>query len=75
MSKEAEMLLTYIKYDAHSMEKSIAIQDALMEVEALVMRLPDSKPRALAVTKLEEAFMWIGKAIRDEQVERSATEQ
>lgn len=66
------MRFTYVDYDAHSMEKSLAIRDALREVEALLMRLPESRPRSLALTKLEEALMWAGKAIRDEQLAREA---
>lgn len=32
--------------------------------------LTNGRAKALAVTKLEEAYMWVGKAIRDEQVSR-----
>lgn len=32
---------------------------------------PYGRAKALAITKLEEAYMWVGKALRDEQQERT----
>ena len=34
------------------------------------LTLKDSRPKSLLLTALEEAYMWSGKAIRDEQIER-----
>lgn len=31
------------------------------------------RAKALALTKLEEVYMWIGKAIRDDQIERNGS--
>ena len=65
------MRFQYVDYDQLSTSKSGAIKAAVQEVEALLLKhLPESRPRSLALTKLEEAFMWAGKAIRDEQLER-----
>jgi len=62
----------YIKYD----EKSVETQKALKEVFTLIERnidleLKDSRAKLLALTKLEESYMWCGKAIRDDQLIRN----
>ena len=63
----------YIAYDDLATSKSGAVRAAMQEVETLLLQhLPESRPRSLALTKLEEAFMWIGKAIRDDQLERES---
>jgi hypothetical protein len=35
--------------------------------------LVSPRAKALALTKLEEVYMWIGKAIRDDQLSRNGT--
>ncbi len=61
----------YVKYD----EKAVADQTHFkakfeaMEHDIETM-LPNGRPKALVLTALEEAYMWIGKSIRDEQVLR-----
>lgn len=61
----------YVKYD----ELSVAIQNNLkerfMEIDIGINGLPDSRAKALAIAKLEEAYMWVGKAIRDDQLLRN----
>jgi hypothetical protein len=37
-------------------------------LEAFIEEGPDSRAKSLALTKLEECYMWIGKMIRDEQI-------
>lgn len=64
------MRFSYVEFDATSAAQSAAIRKAMVEVERLVLELTESRPRSLALTKLEEAYMWVGKAIRDEQVAR-----
>ena len=54
----------YIKYD----EKAVGLQEWYKE-KYCNLRSPHSK--ALALTKLEEMYAWIGKAIRDDQIERT----
>jgi len=68
---------SYVKYD----ERSVKIQNDIKQVfEALEqladIYLPNSRPKSLMITALEEAYMWAGKAIRDQQKEtRGAEEQ
>ncbi len=59
-------------YIAYS-EKSQALSDERKAVsqrfEDLLNELPHSREKALALTKLEECFMWTGKAIRNWQLD------
>lgn len=62
----------YVAYD----DKSKQIQSFLKEEfgyleKGIEQTLKDSRYKSLAITKLEEAYMYIGKAIRDEQIERN----
>lgn len=64
----------YVKYDS----KAISDQNGFKETfEKLEGRVHDSltspRAKALVLTKLEEAYMWIGKAIRDDQIERNGS--
>ena len=62
----------YVDYDGPSAATSGKIRKLMAVVEHAIMELPESRPRSLALTKLEESFMWVGKAIRDTQDERDA---
>jgi hypothetical protein len=62
----------YVKYD----ETAIKHQElAKVGVETLAgyieKNLHSPRAKALALTKLEEVYMWVGKAIRDDQVTRN----
>ncbi len=64
----------YVKYD----ESATLIQSEFkITCEAFENQIEDylSSPRAkaLALTKLEEVYMWIGKAIRDDQITRNGS--
>lgn len=62
----------YVRYDG----VAIAIQESFkrrvidME-EGIEILLTSPRAKALALTKLEEVYMWIGKAIRDDQLKRN----
>ncbi len=62
----------YVKYDDLSAglqaEMKRDFENLAGEVEE---HLRDGRAKSLVLTKLEEAYMWIGKAIRDEQIERN----
>ncbi len=64
--------LDYVKYD----EKAQVIQAAFKaDFETVLERvelLKDCRAKSLVLTKLEEAYMWVGKAIRDDQLQRSS---
>lgn len=68
----------YVKYDGHAINLQEAVKKSVQELETLVDCVganfhpgASARSRALAITKLEEAYMWIGKAIRDDQIARN----
>jgi hypothetical protein len=63
----------YVKYDDKSLVDQRKAQIAVQEVEAFIDRLPPGRASALAYTKLEECYMWIGKALRDQQIKVNGT--
>lgn len=60
----------YIKYDSLSEANQLAFKKAFEDLEKMVNQLADGRAKSLVFTKIEEAYMWVGKAIRDEQVAR-----
>jgi len=57
-----------IAYDEQSQQASNNIKSICCELEtAIEAYLSDSRERSLALTKLEECFMWVGKGIRSDQ--------
>lgn len=64
----------YIKYDEKSINVQVAIKKKFESLEETLDALPDSRAKSLALTHLEEAFMWAGKAIRDEQLSRELSQ-
>lgn len=62
----------YVKYDEIGVriqaEFKKSFQELELEVEGL---LSAGRAKSLAITALEEAYMWIGKAIRDDQLSRN----
>jgi hypothetical protein len=58
----------YVKYDALSQVQQIEAKDLCLDLEYWILTNIKERPASLALTKLEELYMWIGKAIRDQQV-------
>lgn len=76
MGEESTMSrFDYVKYDGQAELSQTELKAGIANVEALVERhLPSaSRSKALIMTKLEEAYMWMGKAIRDDQIARNGT--
>lgn len=55
----------YVKYDQLAMDLQQAFKQQFLDPEESLKSLPNGRAKSLAHTKLEEAYMWIGKAIRD----------
>lgn len=63
---------SYVKYDDKATKLQIVFKGGFEQLTAVVdAHLPDGRAKALVHTKLEEAYMWVGKAIRDEQIART----
>ncbi len=63
----------YVAYDATATAQQAALKEQFQAVEALVNGLGPTRGQALVLTKLEEAYMWAGKAIRDGQIMRNGS--
>lgn len=72
----------YVKYDDHAFALQGLTKDMVMELEKMIDTIGSSldpladkskvgRSKAMAITKLEEVYMWIGKAIRDDQIART----
>jgi hypothetical protein len=60
----------YIKYDATSMVFQESLKLVFVNLTTALENFPPSREFSLAVTKLEEAYMWIGKGIKEHQIAR-----
>lgn len=64
---------SYVKYDHLAVAKQEELKRMFEGIERFAAdNLPASRPRSLLLTALEEAYMWTGKAIRDEQIQRDS---
>lgn len=64
----------YVKYDEYDVKHQECFKVRFEDLDVLVAEMANSRAKALVVTKLEEAYMWIGKAIRDDQIARNGLE-
>lgn len=60
----------HVRYDEVSGALRSEAKDLMIQVESFVGKLGSGRAQSLAITKLEEVYMWIGKSIRDLQVAR-----
>lgn len=63
----------YVKYDATGEGLQAVAKVEAQRLETVIEQLPNGRAKALALTKLEECYMWIGKAIRDDQIARNGS--
>jgi hypothetical protein len=72
----------YVKYDDGAMADQDQSKRIVMRLEQFINSIgyaqakltPDClRAKAIAMTKLEECYMWIGKAIRDDQIARNGS--
>lgn len=61
----------YIKYDDRAFQFQALCKTHMCVIELFLNNLPDSREKSLAITRLEEAYMWVGKAIREDQIQRN----
>lgn len=64
----------YVKYDEKAEQDQAGFKELFQELDALVTRhLKPGRATSLVLTKIEEAYMWLGKAIRDDQIARNGS--
>lgn len=61
----------YVAYDSVAQAQQAQAKAMFEDIEAKLDNMPDCRAKSLAITKLEESYMWVGKAIRDGQIERN----
>ena len=61
----------YVQYDEIALNKQTAMKQKFEELMELADReIGSCRAKALFVTAMEEGYMWVGKAIRDDQLDR-----
>jgi hypothetical protein len=63
----------YVAYDDTAQEQQKLFKEKFQHLEASVGALGQGRAQSLILTKLEEAYMWVGKAVRDEQIKRNGS--
>jgi hypothetical protein len=64
----------YVKYDDLAVTTQALFKTAFEELENQVVNcLGNPRTKTLIMQKLEEAYMWVGKAIRDDQLDRNGS--
>lgn len=63
----------YVKYDDIANEQQASMKDTVTMLEFEIEKLKSPRAKALAITNLEQVYMWIGKAIRDDQIARNGS--
>jgi hypothetical protein len=62
----------YVKFDDLSIEKTELLKGEFTALEqVLSASLIPGREKSLVMTKLEEAWMWVGKSIKAEQAQRN----
>lgn len=63
----------YVAYDEIAQKAQSEFKAVFIALEGGVETLKPGRAKALALTALEECYMWIGKAVRDEQIARNGS--
>jgi hypothetical protein len=63
----------YVKYDELATITQKHFKNVFEDAEQYIDRLANGRAKSLALTSLEESYMWVGKAIRDEQIARNGS--
>lgn len=63
----------YVKYDERAQSDQNLAKSFVTGLEAMINKIGSGRAQSLALTKLEECYMWIGKAIRDDQIKRNGS--
>lgn len=70
----AEGRFDYVRYDKDAQDAQGAFKEECTKLEKMIeQKIPKGRAQSLALTSLEECYMWIGKAIRDDQIARNGS--
>jgi hypothetical protein len=62
----------YIAYDEEAKALQAEFKRLFINIERHINEFDCGRAKALALTALEESYMWVGKAIRDDQITRNS---
>lgn len=66
----------YVRYDEKASYDQCTFKACAEHLEKVIeSELKPGRAKALALTALEECYMWIGKAIRDDQIARNGSSE
>ena len=68
---KSENMFDYVEYDSTSIEIQKQFKIQVLSLFSSIELLGHSRYTSLAITDLEKTYMWIGKAIRESQIERN----
>ena len=60
----------YVQYDEQATAQQDAFKQKFLELENMTNRLEEGRAKSLIFIYLEIAYMWVGKALRDECIAR-----
>lgn len=60
----------YVKYDDAAAAQQATAKILVQQLEKFITSFGLCRPSQLAIDKLEECYMWVGKLIRDQQIMR-----
>lgn len=60
----------YIRFGVEASELRELLKTQFEAIDKTLERIADGRAKSLALTKLDEAYMWANRAIRDEQVSK-----
>ena len=75
MSAPGSGRLDYVKYDETAQGLQDAAKQQCGDIVKMIEAMGAGRAQSIALTKIEECYMWIGKAIRDHQVMRNGGAQ
>lgn len=58
----------HVEFDQAHDEMRKEAKQLCLDLESFIDQIVPGRPKSLALTALEESYMWIGKAIRDDQI-------
>ena len=67
----------FIQYDNISMERQVNFKEQFTKLanEIEIISTGNERASLIALIKLEECYMWVGKAICDDQIRRNSFEK
>jgi len=64
----------YVEYDKEAIETQKLFKKMFIDLESTVnLHIKCGRSKALVMTNLEETYMWVGKGVRNDQIEKNGS--